>query len=171
MSLLLSLVPTLGISQLLLRFSVSVQKVSELVLVRAPRTQLHCNCNAIIPCKSKLAEKLTGIHPMVMLDAVNIQRQGATPPPQSILNANSVFFCSINAGFAPLMCTRRLRMRWQHALKHICALQEHVHRYTWGQRAGYINAASGECLGSTAQHILCQCPSESGFMAGCGGAR
>lgn len=43
MSLLLSLVPTLGISQLLMRFSVSVQKVSELVLVRAPRTELQCN--------------------------------------------------------------------------------------------------------------------------------
>lgn len=120
-----------------------------------------------------LAEKLTGIHPMVMLDAVNIQRHEPTPPtpPKSILNANSVFFCSINAGFASLMCMRRLRMRWQHALMHMCALQEHIHRYTWGQRAGYINAASGECLGSTAQHILCQCPSESGFMAGCGGAR
>lgn len=69
------------------------------------------------------------------------------------------------------MCRRCLRMRWQHALMHMCALQEHIHRYTWGQRAGYINAASGECLGSTAQHILCQCPIESGFMAGCGGAR
>lgn len=77
-SLLLSPVPTLGISQLLMTFSVSAQKVSELVLVRrAPRTELQCNCNAIIPCKSMLAEKLTvcflGIHPLVMLDALHIQ--------------------------------------------------------------------------------------------------
>lgn len=166
MSLLLSLVPTLGISQLLMRFSVSVQKVSELVLVRAPRTELQCNYSMEIDACRKVDWDPS--HGHVRCSKHSTARP---PPPKSILNANNVFFCSINASFAPLMCTRRLRMRWQHALMHICALQEHIHRYTWGQRAGYINAASGECLGSTAQHILCQCPSESGFMAGCGGAR
>lgn len=32
-----------------------------------------------------------------------------------------------------------------------------------GKRGSYINAALGECLGSTAQHILCQRPSETAF--------
>lgn len=111
MSLLLSLVPTLGTSLLLMRFSVNAQKVRELVSVKSPpRTELPSN--AIIPWKSMLAEKLTvyflGMHPMVMLDAVNMQRHN--PPPtttllKSILNANSVFFCSINGKVGPLMCT------------------------------------------------------------------
>lgn len=33
-----------------------------------------------------LAEKLTGTHPMVMLDAVNIQRHEPTPPTPPKIN-------------------------------------------------------------------------------------
>lgn len=55
---------------------------------------------------------------------------------------------------------------------HIYNWHEHIHRYTWEQRADYINAIWGECLGSTAQHILCVSrPSEIRFMDGCGTTR
>lgn len=64
---------------------------------------------------------------------------------------------------------------------HACAFQRyicvhvwnwHKHRYTWEQCADYINAIWGECLGSTAQHILCVSrPGEIRFMEGCGTTR
>lgn len=51
---------------------------------------------------------------------------------------------------------------------HTCGLNKSTSR---GARGGSVPAVLGECLGSTAQHILCQCPNETAFMAGCGGAR
>lgn len=62
----------------------------------------------------------------------------------------------------------------QHALKcaHVCLTRAHPQVHV-----GVACRLHKRCVGgvlrqhSTAQHVLCQCPSETVFMAGCGGAR
>lgn len=102
-SLLLLLVLTLGIAQQLLRFSVSTQKVREVDFVKRareklsrPRQLLHVN-----QCLQKSWLWTSHGH-------VRCRRHTVTPlplPKKSILNANRIFFCSINGEVAPLMCT------------------------------------------------------------------
>ena len=57
-------------------------------------------------------------------------------------------------------------------LQKVCTYVTDMSTSTGTHGADYINAIWGECLGSTAQHILCVSPpSEMRFMDGCDEAR
>lgn len=107
LSLLLLLVFTLGIAQLLMRFSVSTQKVREVVFVKKAWEQ------------SSNSRKLFNVNQCLQKcwlctshGHVRCTRHAKTPPlpapllKKSILNVNRVLFYSINGKVALLMCAK-----------------------------------------------------------------